>query len=298
MTTGTAMKTWTVLELINWTTDYFRRVGIENPRLNAEVLLGHVLGLERIMLYARFEQPVGPDERDTFRELVRRRAAREPLQQLVGSWEFRSRKFQVTRDVLTPRPDTEFLLDRCLGLLTPKVQGWVADIGTGSGIIALTLACERPALQIAAVDLSESALAVARHNAEQLGVTERVEFLQGNLLEPLREREHGWEMIVSNPPYIPTAEIERLEPEVREYEPRMALDGGHDGLEVVRRLIAEAPDLLVQGGWLVMELGPGQAGHVRELVEQSEGYEQESIDVRPDGAGHERVFSVAHRREG
>lgn len=296
------METWTVLELIKWTTDYFRRSGIENPRLNAEVLLGHVLGLERIMLYARFEQPVGPEEREAFRELVRRRAQRIPLQHLVGSWEFRSREFSVTTDVLIPRPDTEFLVDRCLTLLPEDADGWVADIGTGSGIVAVSLAAERPSLHVLAVDVSEAALAVAGRNAEAHGVADRINLVHGDLLAPLVDAlprgVSGLQMIASNPPYIPTAEIGQLEPEVREHEPRIALDGGTDGLVVVRRLVVGAPAQLAPGGWLVMELGPGQAEKVQRIADDTGKYDMQTVDVLADTAGRRRVFSVARREEG
>jgi release factor glutamine methyltransferase len=295
------MKTWTVLDLLNWTRDYFERAGIENPRLNAEVLLARVLGMDRIMLYARFEEPVAEPERAEFRELVKKRAERIPLQHLLGRWEFRGREFHVTPDVLVPRQETEFLVDRCLDLLPQDAEAWVADVGTGSGIIAVTLALERPELQLAAVDRSEAALEVARSNAERLGAADRVAFLHGDLLEPLDsvlpEPEPGWRLIASNPPYIPTGQIEELEPEVRDHEPRMALDGGTEGLDLVRRLVQDAPERLAPGGRMVMELGPGQAPRVREMVEADGRYDMDTVHIMPGPGGHQRVFSVA-RREG
>jgi release factor glutamine methyltransferase len=295
------MKTWTVLDLLKWTTDYFERAGIENARLNAEVLLGKVLGMERIMLYARFEEPVAEQARAEFRELVKKRAERIPLQHLLGSWEFRSREFRVTPDVLVPRPETEYLVDRCLELLPEGCAGWAADVGTGSGIIAVTLACERPQLHLAAVDRSEAALEVATTNATEHEVADRVELLHGNLLEPLESvlpnGEPGWRLIASNPPYIPTGEIEALEPEVREHEPRMALDGGASGLELITPLVRGAGATLAPGGWLVLELAPGQADSVRDLAERSGDFAMDTADVMQGPAGHQRVFSVA-RREG
>jgi release factor glutamine methyltransferase len=301
MATGSEMKTWTVLELLKWTTDYFERAGIENPRLNAEVLLSEVLGMERIMLYARFEEPVGPENRATFRELVKKRAERIPLQHLTGSWEFRGREFKVSPDVLVPRQETEFLVDRCMDLLPEGCDGWAADVGTGSGIIAVTLACEHPKLHLAAVDRSEAALDVARQNAERHGVAERVELLHGDLLEPLPDvlpgSEPGWHLVASNPPYIPTGEIDDLEPEVREHEPRLALDGGASGLEVVQRLVRGAAPLLAPAGWLVLELAPGQAPRVRELAREAGHYDVDTVHVMEGPGGHQRIFSVA-RREG
>jgi len=286
-------KSWTVLELLNWTADYFRRLGLENPRLNAEILLGKVLGLERIMLYARFDQEVGERQREEFRELVRRRAAREPLQYLVGAWEFYGRRFELTPAVLIPRQETELVVEKCLEK-APDAPLWAADIGTGSGAIAVTIAAERPALHVIATDLSEEALAVAARNAAAHSVSDRVHIARGELAEPVRALlpadRAGLDLLVSNPPYIPTARIEGLEPEVRDHEPRQALDGGPDGLDVLRRLIPAAADLLVPGGWLVLELGEEQAGPVRQLAGQTGALQMTSIETTTDACGCERVF--------
>jgi len=297
MTPSTHSQTWTVLEILNWTKEYFARSGIANPRLNAEVLLGNVLGLERIMLYARFQEPVGQPERQRFREQVRRRAAGEPLQYLVGEWEFYGRDFEVGPDVLIPRPETELLIDRCLELVPADgVQRWAADIGTGSGAIAVTLAVERPALQIIATDISPRALEVAARNAERHGVTARVRLIEGDITEPMAaqclDERAGLDLLASNPPYVPTAEIEHLAPEVRDHEPRAALDGGPDGLDVIRRLVPAATRALAPGGWLVMELGPGQAEAVAELCERTEAFQSDTVTVASDAGGCRRVFSV------
>ncbi len=286
-------KIWTVLELLNWTADYFRRLGLENARLNAEVLLGKVLGLERIMLYARFDQPVGERERDEFRALVRRRADREPLQYLVGSCEFYGRRFELTPAVLIPRQETELVVEKCLARAKDDAL-WAADVGTGSGAIAVTLAAERPDLHVIATDLSEGALALAARNAAAHGVSDRVLTACGDLTDPVRgllpADRAGLDLLVSNPPYVRTGEIAGLDPEVRDHEPRQALDGGPDGLDVLRRLVPAAAELLLPGGWLVLELGDGQADAVRQLAGGTGAFDVAGIETTIDAQGCERVF--------
>lgn len=291
---STAVKqSWTVLELLNWTTEHFRKAGIENPRLNGEVLLGHALGLERIMLYARFDQQPSEAQKDRFRELVRRRAAREPLQYLVGHCEFYGRQFEVTPAVMVPRQETEPVVDKCLEKIG-EGELWAADVCAGSGVIAVTLALERPSLRVVATDSSAEAVEVAARNARKHGVGDRVFLALGELTEPVPGRlpveRKGVVLVASNPPYVPTAIIEELEPEVRDYEPRAALDGGPDGLDIVRRLVPEAARVLAPGGWLVMEIGEGQADAVRELVRGMGTFAVESIETATDSGGCERVF--------
>jgi len=288
-------KRWTLLELLNWTAARFKRVGIDEARLNAELLLGKVTGLERIMLYARFDQEPTASQLDELRELVRRRASRHPLQYLLGRCEFYGRDFEVTPAVLVPRQETELVVDKCLEKIGGDGSGTLAaDVGTGSGIIAVTLACERPGLRVAATDSSPDALALARCNAARHGVADRVEFACGDLCEalPAGMRE-GLALIASNPPYVPSAQIAGLQPEVREHEPRAALDGGPDGLDVVRRLLPEAAEALGEGGWLVVELGEDQAPVVRRLIEdRGLGLAAESVETVRDGCGCERVLAV------
>jgi len=293
-------KIWTTLELLTWTTDYFREAGLENPRLNAEVLLGSVLRMERIMLYARFEQPVGAPERARFRALVRRRVAREPLQYLVGGWEFYGRHFQLTPAVLIPRQETELVVGRCLELLDPEAPGtWAADVGTGSGAIAVTLAAERPRLDVVAVDTSAAALEVAARNADRHGVADRVHLREGDLAAPVNGAlpggRVGVDLLVSNPPYVPTDDIKGLQPEVRDHEPRQALDGGPDGLDIVRRLVPQAAETVKPGGWLVLELGPGQAEAVAGIAGRTGTFDMATVDTVSDPGGCRRVFSVRRR---
>jgi release factor glutamine methyltransferase len=292
----TENKVWTVLDLLNWTAAHFRRAEIENPRLNAELLLGHVLKTERIMLYARFDEAVAETARDEFRALVRRRAAREPLQHMLGAWEFYGRTFEVGPAALVPRSETETLVERCLTLLPEDgVEHWVADIGTGSGVVAATLAAERPALRVVATDISDEALALAARNAAALGVADRMQFAQGDLAEPVRlllpDGCPGLSLLASNPPYVCTDEIAGLEPEVSSYDPHAALDGGADGLDLVRRLVPQAAALLVGGGWLVLELDPRQMDEAGRITAAA-GFDAETIQVSEDGAGRPRVLSV------
>jgi release factor glutamine methyltransferase len=276
-------ETWTVLRLLRWTADFFRQHRIESARLDAEVLLAHVLACKRVDLYLTFDQPVANADRTRFRELVRRRAKeRVPVAHLTGTREFWSVPLRVTPDVLIPRPDTETLVRACAALGARRI----ADVGTGSGCIAIALARELPDATLLGVDLSRAALAVARHNAEASGVAKRIELREGDLLSGIEE---CFELIASNPPYVRTRELEQLAPEVR-HEPRLALDGGPDGLDVVRRLIEQAPARLCRGGHLALEVGGGQAPEVAELARAAGA---SAVEVQRDLAGHERVVVAA-----
>ena len=264
-------RNWTVLELLRWTTDYFQRQGIESARLDAELLLAHALESARLRLYIEHDKPVLPAERERFRELVRRRAQeRVPVSILLGEREFWSLSFKVTKDVLTPRPDTETLVEAVLSKLKgPRAaepdaeQRWrILDLGTGSGAIALSLASELPEADITATDLSEAALQIAAENADRLLQGERVRFLHGDLFDPVaRER---FDIVVSNPPYVARRDAKSLPPELA-HEPELALFAGEDGLDVIRRLVAGAGERLSPGGWLMIELSPEQAGTVEQL---------------------------------
>ena len=289
---------WTLLDLLNWTTNYFERAGIESPRLNAELLLAEVTGQERVMLYARFDEELAPEERARFHGLVRRRAGREPLQYLLGRAQFYGRSFRVTPAVMVPRPETELVVEKCLAKIGTGAAGLrAAEVGTGSGVVAVTLACERPALRLTATDSSAAALEVARGNAERHGVADRVSFAEGHLCEPLAPlAPEKLGLLVSNPPYVPTSQIEKLQPEVRDYEPRQALDGGPDGLSVVRELVPAASGLLAPGGWLVLELGEGQAQAVRDILNLTSAFEPDSIETVRDGSGCERVMAARRKQ--
>lgn len=259
-------RVWTVLELLRWTTNYFERAGIDSARLDAEILLAHALEIDRLRLYIDYEKPVQTEERDRFRTLVQRRAGeRVPVSLLLGQREFWSLPFRVTGDVLTPRPETETLVEAVLSKVADVESAVrILDVGTGSGAIALALASELPHAEITATDLSSPALQIATENADHLHTRERVRFLMGDLFEPVASER--FDLVVSNPPYVARDDAASLPPELS-HEPEMALFAGADGLEVIRRLVAEAGDHLSPGGWLLFELSPEQIETVEmELV--------------------------------
>ena len=269
--------------MLQWTADYFTGKGIESARLESELLLAATLGLDRIGLYVNFERPLDVDELAAFRERVRRRAQREPLQYILGETEFWSLMFNVGPAVLVPRADTEVLIEEALTRVAGVER--VLDVGTGSGAIAIVLAHENPGIQVTALDCSEPALEVARGNARRNGVADRITFLAGDLTAlPVGP----FEMIVSNPPYIPSKDWETLMPEVRDYEPRLALDGGGDGLEAYRQLARQSAHILTQGGWLLVEVGIGQAADVKALFNAAGLIE---VGHRDDYAGIPRVVT-------
>lgn len=288
-----ADRTWTILELLKWTRDHFEAKGIDTPRLDAELLLAHALGCDRLRLYVEFEKPVTPEERASFRTLVRRRAEeRVPVAYLTGVREFWSLPLAVTPDVLIPRPDTETLVDAVLGRLPDRsAELAILDLGTGSGAIALALARELPRAAITASDLSTAALAVARKNAEALGLADRVRFVAGDGFAPLAGER--FDAIVSNPPYVAEAEAASLAPELR-HEPALALFAPGDGTALLRRIAAEAARHLRPGGLLALELAPAQARDVTQCLAAA-GFAE--IAEHRDLGGRVRAVS-AIRREG
>ena len=246
---------WTVGRLLTWTTDWLTTKGSESARLDAEVLLAHVRGCQRILLYTAFDTPVSDAERARFRELVKRRGDGEPVAYLVGNREFFSLPFAVSPAVLVPRPETEGLVVRVIDLCKPLPAARIIDVGTGSGAIAVTLAKHLPRARLVATDISPAALAVARENAARHGVAERIEFLECDLLSA-PQAAGPWDVIVSNPPYVRDDEFDALPRDVRLHEPKGALVAGPTGVEVVARLAADAVGALATGGWLVVEIGP------------------------------------------
>ena len=282
MFAAVAAETWTILKVLQWTQQRFQERGLRSPRLDAELLLAKVVDKDRVGLYTHYDQPLTKPELALYRELIQRRLAGESVAYLVGRQEFWSLPFQVDARVLVPRPETEGVVEAVLALLEGRTAPRVADIGTGSGAIAVAVAHERPDAQVVAVDRSPDALAVAQANAAANGVT--IELLEGDLLAPLAGR-GPFDVIASNPPYIPDGEYATLPPEVQR-EPRSALLGGKDGLDLVRRLVAGAPGLLGDAGALVLEVGMGQAQVVAALAPAA-GYR--AAEVRRDLAGIERV---------
>lgn len=279
---------WTIRRVVKWSTDDFAARGIESARLDAELLVAHALGLDRVKLYMDLDRPLTPEELAAIRALVMRRRKREPIAYILGRREFYGRSFAVSPAVLIPRPDTETLIERALELLSEDAAGPVLDLCTGSGAIAITLAAERASLEVHATDLSEAALEVAKKNAEALGVGERVRWHQGDLFAALPgPREHA--LIACNPPYVPEGDRASMSPDVAQHEPGMALFAGEDGLDVLRRLCAEAPRWLAPGGTILIEVGAGQAPAVLALVAEAglvEGRAHEDL------GGHQRVVEA------
>lgn len=277
---------WTLLDVIKWTTARFTERRLDTPRLDAEILVAHALGLSRVQLYVQHDRPLLPAELAGIRELIKRRQAGQSVAYVVGKKEFWGLELAVDARVLVPRPDTETLVEEGRDRLdaAAHVPERIADVGTGSGAVALALKKVRPAAAVFAADLSGDALAVARGNAERLGL--EVTFVEGDLGEPLAP--HGpFSLIAANLPYVTTAELAGLPPEVRA-EPVRALDGGPDGLDLVRRLVAQAPGLLASGGALALEIGAGQADATAALLEAA-GFAD--VRRRRDLAGIDRVVS-------
>jgi len=267
---------WTVSELLQWTCDRFAREGLDEPRADALHLLAQALGCDRMQIYLRFDQLVDEPARASLRDLIRRRLAREPVAYIAGRRGFHALGLDlgVDRRVLIPRPETEHLVDWLLeGLPFAPTPVRVLDVGTGSGAIALAVKHARRDAEVTACDRSDDALAVARDNAGRLGLELR--FARSDLLAGLDPPEHGWDAIAANLPYIPTGDIPGLQPEVRRFEPHLALDGGPDGLDLVRRLISASPEVLAPGGRLLLEIGVDQAGPTSAALAQR-GF----IDVR------------------
>jgi release factor glutamine methyltransferase len=279
---------WTIARVVTWTTKDLAARGNDSARLDAELLIASALKLRRLDLYLRYDQPLDDDELARIRVLIERRRKHEPVAYILGERDFYGRTFTVDRRVLIPRPETEDAVAAVLERLPPRAEGVtprVLDIGTGSGAIAITVALERDDVTVDAVELSPAAEEVARANIERHGVSARVTIHPGSLYKPIGDRRYH--VIVSNPPYIPTDEVETLMPDVSEYEPRLALDGGPSGDTVLAPLVMGARAHLEAGGSLVVELGHDQAARARELA-QAAGFED--VTVRRDLARIERVL--------
>jgi release factor glutamine methyltransferase len=261
----------TVLEAIQKSAEFLGKKEVESPRLQTELLLAHLLKLPRMKLYLNFDRVLSQREIDALRELVRRRGLREPLQHIVGSTSFCGFEIAVNRQVLIPRPETELLAELGWQWLQKRPAtdtGLTAlDFGTGTGCIAIVLAAKCPDAKIAALDVSATALALAGENAAKNNVSGRIEFLEGNGFASLAGNSRSFDLVISNPPYIPSAEIATLEPEVRDFDPRGALDGGPDGLDFYRTLAVQARPFLKPDGRIMLEFGDGQAGAIKKIFE-------------------------------
>jgi len=287
------------LGLLEWTIDYFRKKGVDTPRSEAEVLLAHTLGLRRIDLYLRYDQPLSPDELVSFKEVVRRRVAHEPSQYITGRREFWSLEFEVNPAVLIPRPETEILVERAVDCILERGYRRVLEIGTGSGAIIVSVAHELPVLDfLVATDISTEAIAVARRNALKHGVAERISFVVMDLFSAFRPGTL-FDLIVSNPPYVSREEYETLAPEIRNHEPPLALlGGGPDGLDTVKAVLAGGWDYIAPGGVMLVEIGYKQAQKAMEFFKEmlkKQGEDEGSschISVIKDYAGLDRVLCV------
>ena len=270
-----ATRKWTIQELLKVSADYLRQKGVDNPRLGAEVLLARHLKVDRVRLYLEFEKPLQEEELAGYRSLIRRRAAREPLQYITGTQGFWSTELVVRPGVLIPRPETELLVEQTLEIVrrddSETVAPCILDLGTGSGALIVALGREIENARLFASDISPEALTVARENATRLGLSQRVEFLHGDLLEPVKEKGLRFHLIVTNPPYVASEEMATLMPEVR-HEPVLALDGGPGGMAYLERIIREAPDCLEPGGWLLIEMDPRQVAAALRLVDEGGRY--------------------------
>jgi release factor glutamine methyltransferase len=292
----TSDEPWTIGRLLSWTVEYLGKHGADNARLDAEVLLAEARGCKRIDLYTAYGEPATDQIRTAFRELVRRRAEGTPVAYLVGRREFYSLDFEVNPDVLIPRPETELLvvalLDHIKKRPVSEASIQIADVGTGSGVLAVCAAKYVPKAQVTAIDISAAALTVARRNAERHSVTERITFVEGNILST-EAPEPRFDYIVSNPPYVSTAEMERLDRDIRDHEPELALRAGDKGTDVIAPLIDQAAARLKPGGVLLIELSPMIAGEVEQLLRQ-----QPSLETGPtirDLAGHARIVQATRR---
>jgi len=287
MTQAAPPKTWTIASLVKWAIDDFRTRGIENPRLDAELLVAHALEIDRMRVILDGARPLEGAELDKLRGLVKRRRAYEPIAYLRGTREFYGLQFRVDKRVLVPRPDTETLVDVALARSTHVSMCMrQLDLCTGSGCVAISMARQRPTAQVVATDISLDALTVARDNALRLGAY-NVAFAQGDLFEPLAKA-RPFDVITANPPYIPSADIAGLMPDVREHEPKLALDGGSDGLDLVRKIVEAAPKHLEPGGLLALEIDSKEAADTAELLVKA-GFTD--VRIARDLAKLERVVS-------
>lgn len=279
-------RSWTIREVLDWATRDFAARGIQSPRLDAELLVASALGIDRVGLYLDLNRPLLPAERGAIRPLVARRREREPVAYILGHRDFYGRRFEVTPDVLIPRPDTETLVEHALEQIPSSAPSSVIDVGTGSGAIAITLAVERPAASVTATDVSEGALRVAARNADAHSVGDRIRFARADLF-PEAEI---YELVVSNPPYVSTADLAELEDDVRLHEPTIALEAGEDGLAVIRRLLERAARSTRAGAQMLFEIGAGQAAAVAALIETS--VEWDAVAIHTDLNKVERVVHL------
>ena len=288
---------WNILKLLKWTTSYFKTHDIDSPRATAEILLGHALKKKRVDLYVRYDQPLSERELSFYKSLIKRRVNREPVAYIVGEREFWSMAISVTRDVLIPRPETECLVEAVLSLLPgesgkgpDKKPKRILELGTGSGAVILALARHRPHHFFFASDRSPKAIALAKQNAKRHNLGEKIRFFAGDWFGPVDRTGRPFDIILSNPPYIRTGDVDGLQPEICRYEPRAALDGDEDGFGCLKRIIGEAPLYLAKKGSLLLEIGHDQEGGVRGMIDDTGSYKD--AEILKDYSGYDRVVRM------
>lgn len=284
-------KVWTIGAILQWTQHFFAQKGIDTPRLDAEILLSHVLQKERIYLYAHYDEPMNPEELAAYRELIKKRASRLSVAHILGTKAFMGLDFKVTDDVLVPRPETEMLVETVVTMSKGQDEISILDIGTGSGAIILSILQYLPGANGTGVDISPAALTIAAQNGVSLGLAERVTWRESNLLTQVELKEYDW--LVSNPPYLTQDDMQRLQPEVR-HDPKLALYGGPDGLDVYRAIAAQSPAYVKAGGHCAVEIGAGQGPAVRDIFTAGDAYVY--VKTVPDYGGIDRVL-VFTRKE-
>lgn len=291
------MADWTIQKLLNWVAEYLKNKGIDSPRLSAELLLSHILGLKRIELYTQFEKIVTKEQLDRLHDLVERAGKHEPIAYLAGKTEFYSLELDITADCMIPRPETELLAERAIEFLrTRNGKQFVCDLCTGSGCIAVAIARNFPDCRIIATDICDTALSVAARNIEKHGLKERVKLLCGDLFDPIVPQidVEKFDLIVCNPPYVSAAEFEKLDRNVKDYEPKLALFAGDDGLDIYRRIIGRVGQFLKPDAALMLEIGYEQGQVVRELLEQVKIFAE--ITIEKDFHSNDRIV-IAKKRE-
>ena len=289
------MKETTILHVINWATDYLRSKGLATPRLDAELLLSHLLNTDRVGLYVNYKETLDETRLIEFKELLDRRALKEPISYILGYKEFWSIRFKVDRRVFIPRPETELLVEEVVKIVRKEYNSKkvnILDIGTGAGTIAISLAKEIGDVRIFATDISRDAVELASENAREQSIYSKIIFGVGDLFSPFKIR-GLFDLVVSNPPYIPTHELNDLQDDIKNYEPKQALDGGEEGLSFIKRIINEAPLYLKDSGWLLIEIGYNQAGKIEEIFNRS-GYFY-SPEIIKDYRGFNRVVKAKKR---
>ena len=288
---------WTIIKLIQWAANYFDSHNIDSPRPTAEILLAHALNARRIDLYLRYDQPLNSDERDRFKALIKRRLNREPVAYIVGCKEFWSMDLEVTTDVLIPRPETECLVERALERLTresnsqPKV---ILELGTGSGAVILALASENLRHFCWGTDISINVIQVARRNATRHGLNARVHFIVADWLTAFNAQSGLFDLIISNPPYVRSGDLVKLQPEIQTYEPLAALNGAEDGLQCLRQIIQSAYLYLKPAGVLLLEMGADQKAQLKQIISECGQYED--IEFYKDYSGYDRIAAMTKRK--